>query len=105
VATSLPTLITAVRTSEANRFGTGICRSQLRGRRDARRRDRTPRPHLIVTRWGTRLTGANISGANFTGGQLVASDMSRATLEGAKWDDEAGAPPFLDDGSQAVNTL
>jgi hypothetical protein len=38
--------------------------------------------HRIVTRHGTRFTGADLSGATFTGTKLVAADMTRTVAEG-----------------------
>ena len=41
--------------------------------------------HRIVTRHGTRFTGADISGATFTGTNLVAADMTGTVDEGTLW--------------------
>jgi uncharacterized protein YjbI with pentapeptide repeats len=40
----------------------------------------------IVTRRGTRFTGADLSGADFTGTLLAQADFSHAILDGATWD-------------------
>lgn len=44
----------------------------------------------IVSRRGTKFTGADITRANFTGTLLVQADMSDATLAGAVWDEGKG---------------
>lgn len=41
--------------------------------------------HRIVTRHGTRFTGADISGATFIGTNLVAADMTGTVVEGTVW--------------------
>jgi hypothetical protein len=48
----------------------------------------------IVTRRGTRFSGADVSGADFTGTEPALSDASHVTLEGAIW--EAGKGPTTD---------
>jgi uncharacterized protein YjbI with pentapeptide repeats len=48
--------------------------------------------HWIVTRRGTRFTGADLSGANFTGTVFTQADVSHAMLDGAIWD--AGKGPI-----------
>ena len=50
--------------------------------RDRMLRDLT---HRIVTRHGTRFTGADVSGATFTGTNLVVADMTRTVDEGTVW--------------------
>ena len=44
----------------------------------------------IVTRRGTRFSGADVSGADFTGTQLAHSPVSHATLDGAIWENGKG---------------
>jgi len=46
----------------------------------------------IVTRRGTRFSGADVSGADFTGTLLAQADVSHAMLDGATWD--AGKGPM-----------
>jgi uncharacterized protein YjbI with pentapeptide repeats len=55
--------------------------------------------HRIVTRRGTRFSGADVSGADFAGTLLAQAGASHATLDGATW--EAGNAPvtFVADGS------
>jgi hypothetical protein len=50
--------------------------------------------HWIVTRRGTRFTGADLSGANFTGTVLTQADVSNAILAGATWDIDEGPITF-----------
>jgi uncharacterized protein YjbI with pentapeptide repeats len=44
----------------------------------------------IVTRRGTRFSGADVSGADFTGTKPALSDASHVTLEGAIWETGKG---------------
>lgn len=48
----------------------------------------------IVSRRGTRFTGADVTRADFTGTVLVQADLTGATLAGAVWDEGKG--PVLD---------
>jgi hypothetical protein len=49
--------------------------------------------HRILTRHGTRFTGADLSGANFTGTVFTQTDVSHAMLDGATWD--VGKDPMM----------
>jgi hypothetical protein len=53
----------------------------------------------IVTRRGTRFSGADVSGADFTGTLLADSDVSHATLDGAVWDSGRGPATYRPDDS------
>ena len=44
----------------------------------------------IVSRYGTKLTGADVTRANFTGTSLTQADLSDAVLAGATWDEGKG---------------
>lgn len=68
------------------------------------KRDRALRKlaHRIVTRRGTRFTGADISGANFTGTLVAQVDASHATLDGATWDHGKGPHTYKADDTSAV---
>ena len=59
-------------------------------------RDRVLRQiaHRIVSHRGTRFIGADLSSADFSGTLLTHSNVSRATLDGAIWDDGKG--PAID---------
>jgi hypothetical protein len=52
--------------------------------------------HRILTRRGTRHTGADLSGANFTGTVLAQADVSNAVMPGATWDIGEGPVTFVD---------
>jgi len=52
--------------------------------------------HQIVSRRGTRFTGADISNADFKGTLVAQSDLSHAMLAGARWDEGRGPSAFLD---------
>ncbi len=54
--------------------------------------------HRIVTRQGTRFTGANVSGADFTGTLLAQADFSDATLDSATWEAGNGPVTFIEAG-------
>ena len=60
-----------------------ISKRTLKG--DGRDRFLRDLSHRIVTRHGTRFTGADISGATFTGTNLVAADMTGTVVEGTVW--------------------
>ena len=64
-----------------------------RDRRDAYTRRLV---HQIVSRRGTRFTGADLSGADLTGTQLAQSDLTGALLEGAILDGVVGWQPMVD---------
>ncbi len=49
--------------------------------------------HRIVSRRGTRFSGADLTGVDFTGSHLLQSDVEGAMLDGAIWDEGMG--PFL----------
>ena len=55
-------------------------------------RDRALRriAHRIVSHRGTRFIGADLSNADFSGTLLTYTNVSRATLDGAIWDDGKG---------------
>jgi uncharacterized protein YjbI with pentapeptide repeats len=55
--------------------------------------------HRIVTRRGTRFSGADVSGADFTGTLLTQADVSHATLEGSTWDAGKGPVTYVPDES------
>jgi hypothetical protein len=46
--------------------------------------------HRIVTRRGTRFTGADLTGADFTATLIAHSDLSQATLDGVIWESGHG---------------
>jgi hypothetical protein len=50
----------------------------------------------IVTRRGTRFTGADLSAANFTGAVVTQADFSHAMLNGATWDVGKGPITFVE---------
>lgn len=52
--------------------------------------------HQIVSKRGTRFTGADLRGADFTGTQLVQSDLTDAVLAGAKLAAVVGWRPLVD---------
>ena len=52
--------------------------------------------HRIVTRRGTRFTGADVSGADFTGTLLAQADFSHATLDSATWEAGKGPVTFIE---------
>lgn len=51
--------------------------------------------HAIVSRRGTRFTGADISRADFSGTQLAQCDLTSAILDGANLDATVGWPAFI----------
>lgn len=53
----------------------------------------------IVTRRGTRFSGADVSGADFTGTLLAQADVSHATLDGATWNAGEGPVTYVSDES------
>jgi hypothetical protein len=59
--------------------------------------------HRIVTRHGTRFTGADISGATFTGTNLVAPDMTGTIDDGTVWG-PGQMPHRLDSPSRSFGT-
>ncbi len=52
--------------------------------------------HRIVSRRGTRFSGADLTAVDFTGSHLLHSDVEGAMLDGATWDEGKG--PFLSAG-------
>lgn len=44
----------------------------------------------IMTRYGTRFTGADLTRATFAGARLVEADLSNSVLDGANWDPDTG---------------
>jgi len=64
---------------------------------DARDRELRKLAHRLVTRRGTRFTGADISGVDFTGTLAAQADATDATLEGAIWEHGKGPRTFRAD--------
>ncbi len=81
------------------------CSSTSRSEPSSSARDRELRKlaHRLVTRRGTRFTGADISGVDFTGTLAAQADATDATLEGAVW--ERGRPTHLSGGRLASASL
>lgn len=50
--------------------------------------------HSIVTRRGTKFTGADLTGADFTGTLIAHSDVANATVDGTKWESGKGPGAF-----------
>ena len=51
--------------------------------------------HRIMTRHGTKFTGADLTRANFADSALTQADLSEAVLDGALWD-KGGGPLVVD---------
>ena len=65
---------------------------------DARDRELRKLAHRLVTRRGTRFTGADISGVDFTGTLAAQADATDAMLEGAVWERGKGPRTVRVDG-------